>query len=495
MSNLPKYKFPSLTLLGNHEDQRFDVSVEEHLRKVKCIRDVMEANGVKIKEDIRAFFGPAISEYHVEPATGTKVSRIRTLADDIAVDMGVTGVRVSVCPDSVAIDIPNDHRSIVPQRGLFSSKTFRESVAELPLAIGYTITHEIKVIDLVDAPHILVAGATKQGKTVCLHSMVASLLFSKRPDEVKFVFIDPKMVDFSQYGALLNHYLCVLPGASNEEEERESAIVTSAQGAANVLGGLCAELEDRYRTLLEAKVNNIRSYNQKAENKLPYIVCFIDEYADLTVAFGAKKEAKEIAKRITASIIRCAQRGRAVGIHLILATQRPSRDVITGLIKANFPTRIAFRTSSRIDSTTILDMPGAEKLIGRGDMLLSQGTNTERIQGGYISEAEVESVAGFIAGQKGYNAPYYLPIPEDKKATEGIEEYDERFKDAAALVVIRQEASISMLQRLMGIGFAKGGRIIDQLEQTGIISPQTGSKPRKVLVPTLGDLDDILKGI
>lgn len=413
MNRLPKYKFPSLTLLSNYEDQRFGVTAEEHLRKVKCIRDVMEANGVKIKEDIRAFFGPAISEYHVEPATGTKVSRIRTLADDIAVDMGVTGVRVSVCPDSVAIDIPNDHRSIVPQRGLFSSKTFRESVAELPLAIGYTVTHENKVIDLVDAPHILVAGATKQGKTVCLHSMVASLLFSKRPDEVKFVFIDPKMVDFSQYGALLNHYLCVLPGASNEEEERESAIVTSAQGAANVLGGLCAELEDRYRTLLEAKVNNINSYNQKAENKLPYIVCFIDEYADLTVAFGAKKEAKELAKRITASIIRLVQRGRAVGIHLILATQRPSRDVITGFIKANFPTKIAFRTSSRIDSMTILDMPGAEKLIGEGDMLLSQGMNLERLQGGYISKEEVSAIVEYISSQKGFDKPYSLPEPKE----------------------------------------------------------------------------------
>jgi len=413
MNRLPKYRFPSLSLLKNYEDQRFSMTVEEHLRKVKCIREVITANGVNIKEDIRAYFGPAVSEYHVEPAPGTRASKIRDLADDIAAFIGATSVRATICQDYVAIEIPNDHRSIVPLKGLLDSKTFRDSGAELPLVIGYTKVHETKVIDLVGAPHILVAGATKQGKSVCLHSMVASLLFSKRPDELQFVFIDPKTFEFHEYGALFNHYLCVLPNASSEEEERSSAIVTSAQDAANVLAGLCAEMEDRYGTLLKAKVNNIRNYNQQEENKLPYIVCFIDEYADLTVAFGPKKEAKELAKRITASIIRLAQKGRAAGIHLILSTQRPSVDVITGLIKANFPTRIAFRTSSRIDSMTILDMPGAEKLIGEGDMLLSYGMNLERLQGGYISKKEVSAIVEYISSQKGFDKPYSLPEPKE----------------------------------------------------------------------------------
>ncbi len=287
-----------------------------------------------------------------------------------------------------------DHHSIVPLKSLLGSETFRDSAAELPLAIGYTKDQETKVIDLVDAPHILAAGATKQGKSVSLHSMVASLLFSKRPDELRFVFIDPKMVEFSEYGALINHYLW-----------RNTAIATRALDAANVLTGLCEEMEDRYGTLLAAQVKNVRDYNKQSDNKLPYIVCFIDEYADLTVAFGAnkeyKKKVKELTNRITESIIRLAQKGRAAGIHMVIATQRPSRDVITGLIKANFPTRIAFRTSSREDSKTILDQPGAEKLIGGGDLLFSQGNNLERMQGGYISKEEVSAIVKHIEAQKG----------------------------------------------------------------------------------------------
>ena len=408
-----KHRFPKLSLLNDLEDQRLGVTAEEHLRKVKSLRAMMEANGIVINEDIRAFFGPAISEYHIEPAPGTSITRIREIADNIAMSMGVTSVRTSVCQGSIAIEIPNDHRAIVPLRSLLGSEFFRNSTAELPLAIGSTKVKEAKVIDLVDAPHIFVAGASKQGKSVCLHSMVASLLFSKRPDEVKFVFIDPKMFEFREYGVLFNHYLCALPDASSEEA-RKKTIATRAQDAADVLAGLCTEMEDRYSTLVEAKVNNIRSYNQQAENKLPYIVCFIDEYADLTVALGAKKEAKELAKRITASIIRLAQRGRAAGIHMILSTQRPSVDVITGLIKANFPTRIAFRTSSRIDSMTILDMPGAEKLIGEGDMLLSQGMNLERLQGGYISKEEVSAIIEYISSQKGFDKPYSLPEPKEE---------------------------------------------------------------------------------
>ena len=387
MNCLTEYKFPDLTLLDKYEDQQFSMTAEEQFRKADRIRDIMDAYRLKIKEDIRALSGPAISEYQVALAPGTRPTRIRALVDDITLAIGSIGVRISVCPDSIVLEIPNDHRSTVSLRSLLEDKAFRGSTVGLPLAIGTTKVRSVKVIDLVDAPNILLAGATKQGKSVCLHSMVASLLFSKRPDEVKFVFIDPKMSDFSEYGALQSHYLC-------------APIITSPQDAASVLEGLCAEMEDRYNTLLQANANNIRDYNRQAEGKLPYIVCFIDEYGDLTVAFGAKKESRELSKRITASIICLAQRGQAAGIHMILTTQRPSRDVITGLIKANFPTRIAFRTASGIDSKNILDMPGAEKLIGKGDMLLSQGVNLERIQGGYISTEEVSAIVEFIGSQK-----------------------------------------------------------------------------------------------
>lgn len=485
MSKLSKFKKPRLDLLKQHVELRPMVGCEELMQNEKCIREIMQANNVQIEEDIIALFGPSVSRYEVTPASGIKISKIKSLADDIAFSLGKTGVRAFTTDQSLAFEIPNKERSLVPLKNLLSDKAFKKSEAELPLAIGMKPFYETSVIDLVDAPHILVAGATKQGKSVCLQTMVASLLFSKRPDEVKFVFIDPKMVDFPEYGALLNHYLCVLPNASNEEEERSSAIVTTAQDAANVLGGLCAEMEGRYNTLMQAKVSNVREYNRQAESKLPYIVCVIDEYADLTVTFGAKKESKELSKRITASIIRLAQSGRATGIHLILATQRPSRDVITGLIKANFPTRIAFRTSSRIDSMIILDMPGAEKLIGEGDMLLSQGMNLERIQGGYISKEEMSAIVDYIGAQKGhqksFSSPHYLPIPREDAI--GIDStvpmLDEQFVIAAEFVVSRQRASISDLQKHLCIGYAKAGRLIDQLEAAGIIGPET---PRKVLV-------------
>lgn len=412
MRKLSKFKRPKLDLLKQHVDLRPMVGCDELIHTEDCIREIMQANNVQIEEDIIALFGPSVSRYEVIPVKA-QVSKIKSLADEIAFRLGKKSVRAFTTDQSVAFEIPNMERSLVPLKNLLSDRAFKKSDAELPLAIGMKPFYVTSVIDLVDAPHILVAGATKQGKSVCLHSMVASLLFSKRPDELQFVFIDPKTFEFHEYGALFNHYLCTLPNASSEEEERSSAIVTSAQNAANVLAGLCAEMEDRYGTLLKAKVNNIRSYNQQAENKLPYIVCFIDEYADLAVAFGSKKEAKELAKRITTSIIRLAQRGRAAGIHLILSTQRPSVDVITGLIKANFPTRIAFRTSSRIDSMTILDMPGAEKLIGKGDMLLSQGMNLERLQGGYISKEEVSAIVEYISSQKGFDKPYSLPEPKE----------------------------------------------------------------------------------
>lgn len=407
MNKLSNYKMPSVNLLKDYADERVGMTAEEHIRKVEILRKVLEENKVSFEKDIPAFFGPAVSEYNVIPAPGTKVSKIKELADDIAFAMGVVAVRVSTRHNAVAIEIPNNHRSIVPLKGLVCDKIFRKNQAVLPLAVGYTMIQATKLIDLADAPHILLAGATKQGKSVCLHAMIASLLFSKRPDELKMVFIDPKRAEFGAFGKLLNHYLAVLP-ASSSEEERANSIVTKAPDAADVLEGLCVEMDARYEKLVDAKVNNIKEYNGLEGRHLPFIVCFVDEYADLTVAFGKNKT---IARRILTAIIRLAQKGRAVGIHMILATQRPSVDVITGLIKANFPTRIAFRTSSRIDSTVILDVPGAEKLIGAGDMLLEQGMNVERLQGGYISEDEVSAIVDSIGSQKGFNTPYYLPTP------------------------------------------------------------------------------------
>lgn len=405
MNKLSKYKMPSVNLLKDYADERVGMTAEEHLRKLKILREVLAANKVNV-EDIPTFFGPSVSEYNVVPTRGTKVSKIKELADDIAFAMGVVAVRVSIRQNSVAIEIPNDWRSIVPLKGVVCSKAFRNNQAALPLAIGYTMIQESKLIDLVDAPHILLAGATKQGKSTCLHTMVASLLFSKRPEELKMVFIDPKGVEFRAYQGLFNHYLAVCPDAASNEGERLGSIVTTAPAAANVLESLCAEMEERLEKLLKANALNFKEYNG---TDMPYIVCFVDEFADLTVPIG-NKEFKALARRITTAIIRLAQKGRAVGIHMILATQRPSTDVITGLIKGNFPTRIAFRTSSRIDSTIILDRPGAEALIGEGDLLLSQGADIERMQGGFISTDEVKALVDYVGSQKGFDVPYYLPM-------------------------------------------------------------------------------------
>ena len=405
MNKLSNYKMPSVSLLKDYSDERVGMRAEEHIRKVEILRKVLEENKVSFEKDIQAFFGPAVSEYNVVPAPGTKASIIKELADDIAFAMGVVAVRVSTRQYSVAIEIPNDHRSIVSLKGLVCDKVFRKNQAVLPLVIGYTMSQEIKLIDLFDAPHILLAGATKQGKTACLHTMVASLLFSKRPDELKMVFIDPKGAEFRAYQGLFNHYLAVRPDAASDEEHMDS-IVTKAPAAADVLESLRAEMEERQEKLLKAKALNFKEYRG---TDMPYIVCFVDEFADLTVHIG-DKEFKALTRRIMNAIIRLAQKGHSVGIHLVLATRKPSTDVITGLIKANFPTRIAFKTSSRIDSTIILDMPGAEKLIGEGDLLLSQSDDVERIQGGFISADEVKVLVDYVGTQKGFDAPYYLPL-------------------------------------------------------------------------------------
>ena len=509
--DLPKYMFPSLDILGDYANSRHEPSQEELNRNNNKIRATLASYKIQVR-DVTAIVGPTVTLYKVYPAPGVKIAAIKQLQDDIAISLNAKGVRVVTLSDSVGIEVANDTASIVPLKQLLNDESFRTSKAELPVAIGYTISQKVKVFDLADAPHLLVAGATKQGKSVGLNVIVSSLLYAKHPSELKFVFIDPKMVEFSSYARLINHYLAVLPTAADAQDEMDQAIVKNAKSAAAILQSLCVEMDDRYALLNKATVNNIKLYNDKYRDRhllptdghrfLPYIVVVIDEYADLTMSVGAGPESKAIARSITTSVIRLAQKGRAAGLHVILATQRPTVDVITGLIKANFPMRIAFRVTSRIDSSTILDQPGADKLIGRGDMLLYSGVEMERIQCAFISNDEIVSLTNAVGSQigyqKSYNTPYYLPEPAPAEGEESgggmvdMKQLDERFEEAARLIVTSQRGSTSDLQRRLGMGYAKAGRVMDQLEAAGIVGPQNGSKPREVLVKDFNELDQIL---
>ena len=507
---LPNFKFPPLELLETYEDGKHTMSAEELGRNKNQIIATLRNYKIEIT-DIKAVVGPTVTLYKVTPAPGIKISAIKNLQDDIAMAMNAKGVRVVTLQDSVGIEVANDQPSIVPLRGLLNDDAFRNTKFDLPVALGYTITQQVKVVDLAKAPHLLVAGATQQGKSVCLNVIIGSLLYSKHPSELKLVFIDPKMVEFTAYNSLLKHYLAVLPDAEDEESEKAHAIVKSAKDAEKVLRSLCIEMDDRYLLMAKAGVNKLNDYNNKFKDRklnpehghryLPYIVTVVDEYADLTMTTGASPEAKAASRSITNSIIRLAQKGRAAGLHVILATQRPSVDVISGIIKSNFPMRIAFRTSSRIDSQTIIDAPGAEKLIGRGDMLFSAGIENERIQCGLIESEEVRRLTDFIGDQtkygQSYNTPYYLPVPKDENGgADGgpvdVGDLDERFEEAARLVVTSQKASTSFLQTRLAMGFAKASRVMSQLEDAGIIGPQDGAKPRQVLVPDLDTLDQMI---
>lgn len=511
---LPKYKFPTLDLLEAHAGGRREVSSEELTRNNNKIRAALANYKIQLN-DVKAQVGPTVTLYKVYPAPGVKIADIKKLQEDIGMTLNARGVRVIQLSDCVGIEVANDYSSIVPLKALLNDTAFRESKAELPVAIGYTITQKVKVFDLADAPHLLVAGATKQGKSVGLNVIVSSLLYSKHPSELKFVFIDPKMVEFSSYAKLLKHYLAVLPDAGSEEDEANRSIVKNPKDAEKILRSLCIEMDDRYELLSKAGVNNIKLYNSRYKERklrpdhghryLPYIVVVVDEYADLTMTIGGAPEARAASRSITNSIIRLAQKGRAAGLHVILATQRPSVDVINGLIKSNFPMRIAFRVASRVDSTTIIDSPGAEKLIGKGDMLFSAGIESERIQCGFVSGDEIDSINTFISDQRGYgkcyNTPYYLPDVTDTGAEGGgagsldTNSLDERFAEAARLVVSTQKGSTSDLQRKLGMGYAKAGRVMDQLEAAGIVGPQEGSKPRQVLLSSLDELEPLLESV
>ena len=509
-SELERFEFPSLDLLKDYAEGRHKVSQQELDINNNRIRATLQNYRIEI-EKVTAVVGPTVTLYKVVPAPGVRVAAIENLHREIAMSLGASGVRVVTLPDSVGIEVPNSTPSIVPLKFMLNDDSFRNSTAELPVAIGYTITQEVKTFDLTDAPHLLVAGATKQGKSVGLNVIISSLLYAKHPTELKFVFIDPKMVEFTSYNSLLKHYLAVLPMAANEEEERKNAIVKTPKQAEQILNSLCIEMDERYNLLASAGVNDFKLYNEKYKDRhllptdghkfLPYLVVVIDEYADLIMAGGPGQDAKKSAKNIEASIIRLAQKGRAAGIHVIIATQRPSVNVITGLIKANFPTRIAFRVLSGADSKTILDSTGAENLIGKGDMLYYAGVKMERIQCALVSMSEINKITKFIGDQTGWkkccNTPYYLPMPESQDGESGggtidMQNIDPLFEDAARMVVNTRKGSTSDLQRRLGMGYARAGRVMDQLEAAGIVGPQEGSKPRQVLVTDILELDEIL---
>lgn len=509
-AELEKYEFPSIDLLEDYADGQHIVSNEELEINNNKIRNTLLNYKIEVLH-VKAVVGPTVTLYKVIPAPGIKVSAIENLHREIGMSLGAKGVRVVVLPDCVGIEVANREPSIVPLKKALDDDSFRNTKYELPIAIGYTITKKVKTFDLASAPHLLVAGATQQGKSVGLNVIISSLLYAKHPSELKFVFIDPKMVEFTAYNALLKHYLAVMPMAASEEEERDNAIVKDAKQAELVLNSLCIEMDERYKLLALAGVNNLKLYNEKYKDRyllpteghkyLPYLVVVIDEYADLTMAGGAGPDARKSAKNIESSIVRLAQKGRAAGIHVIIATQRPSVNVITGLIKTNFPTRIAFRVVSRVDSATILDANGAENLIGRGDMLYYAGVEMERVQCALVSMAEINKITNFIGSQTGYrkcyNTPYYLPVPESQDGeTSGgsidMQNLDPLFEDAARMVVTSQKGSTSDLQRRLGMGYARAGRVMDQLEGAGIVGPQEGSKPRQVLVANYEELDEIL---
>jgi len=506
------FKSPTPAILSSRTDEIRKVSPAEIQNNIDIIHDTLADHHIQVA-DIKAISGPTVTLYKVYPAKGVKVAAIRNLHEDIAVALGSGKIRAHTLTDSVGLEVPNRTRSLVPIKALVSSQEFKESTAELPIAIGSTIEGKTKVFDLTKAPHLLVAGSTNQGKSVGLNVIAASLLYAKRPSELKMIFIDPKGTEFTPYRNLYRHYLAVTTTADSEEDEIERSIAVKEKDADEVLKALCLEMKERYELLRQAgSCPNIKTYNQKFLDKrlrpdkghryLPYIVAIIDEYAQLTLVTG-KPEARNISRSITTSIISLAQMGRAAGIHMIIATQTPRKDVISGMIKANFPTMISFKVANSTESQVVLDNMGAEKLIGNGDMLFSQNANMERIQCGYIGPEEINALTKSIESQKGaqkcYSTPYYLPEVKDDEngADEGgvvdMKKIDPNFADAARLVVTSGRASTSFLQTQMGMGFARSARVMSQLEAAGIVGPQNSSKNRDVLVNSLVELDEILK--
>ena len=488
--DLENYKFPTLDLLNQYEDNGPNIDMEEQNANKDRIIKVLRSFGIEISS-IKASVGPTITLYEITPAEGVRISKIRNLEDDIALSLSALGIRI-IAPipgkGTIGIEVPNANPRIVPMQSILNSKKFQETTMELPIALGKTITNEVFMVDLAKAPHMLVAGATGQGKSVGLNAIVTSLLYKKHPAELKFVIVDPKKVEFSVYTPIERHFLAKLP-------DGEDAIITDVSKVVQTLNSLCIEMDTRYDLLRKAGCRNIKEYNakfisrqlnpEKGHRFMPYIVIIIDEFGDLIMTAG---------KEVELPICRIAQLARAVGIHAIIATQRPTTNIITGTIKANVPARVAFRVAAMMDSRTILDRSGAQQLIGKGDMLYLQGNDPVRVQCAFVDTPEVERIANYISKQQGYPTAFMLPeyVGEESESSIGevdMNRLDPMFEDAARLVVIHQQGSTSLIQRKFSIGYNRAGRIMDQLEKAGIVGPTQGSKARDVLCMDETDLE------
>ena len=491
-----RYKFPTLNLLKKYDNSgRPEVDEDEIKANNQRIVEVLNSFNVSIKE-IRATVGPTITLYEITPAPGVKISRIQNLEKDIALNLAALGIRI-IAPmpgkGTIGIEVPNKNANIVSMESILNSKKFQESKMDLPIALGKTITNEVFMVDLAKIPHLLVAGATGQGKSVGLNAIITSLLYKKHPNELKLVLIDPKKVEFSVYGPLANHFMATLP--ENEDEP----IITDVTKVVRTLNSLCKLMDTRYDLLKMAGARNVKEYNEKFINRklspangheyMPYIVVIIDEFGDLIMTAG---------KEIELPIARIAQLARAVGIHMVIATQRPTTNIITGTIKANFPGRMAFKVSSQIDSRTILDQKGADQLVGRGDMLILTGNEPVRVQCAFVDTPEVERINHYIADQPGPVEPLELPEPVSDDAGAGVSgsvdshTLDPYFDEAAHAIVVTQQGSTSMIQRRFSIGYNRAGRLMDQLEAAGIVGVAQGSKPRDVLISDENSLNTLL---
>jgi len=493
--DLSGYKFPPLELLNEYETGKVQVTQEE----LNANKDKIVATLTNFKigiSSIKATIGPTVTLYEIVPDAGIKISRIKNLEDDIALNLAALGIRI-IAPipgkGTIGIEVPNKNREMVSIRSVLSSPTFSKSDKELPIALGKTISNELFVIDLTKMPHLLVAGATGQGKSVGLNVILTSLLYKKHPSQLKFILVDPKKVEMSLFSKIERHYLAKLPNS-------EEAIITDTKKVVYTLNSLCIEMENRYEMLKDAGAKNLKEYNAKfvarklnpkeGHRFLPYIVLVIDELADLMMTAG---------KEVETPIARLAQLARAIGIHLVLATQRPSVNVITGVIKANFPARLSFRVTSKIDSRTILDTGGADQLVGQGDMLLSAGSEIIRLQSPFVDTPELDRIVDFIGAQRGYDSAYLLPEFEGEDeggpSTVDLSDRDSLFEEAARLIVHHQQGSTSLIQRKLKLGYNRAGRLIDQLEAAGIVGPFEGSKAREVLIKDEMSLEQLLNAL
>jgi S-DNA-T family DNA segregation ATPase FtsK/SpoIIIE len=493
-----KYQFPTLELLNEYGDNKGKVESAELSEKTRMIEDTLKNYGIGIKK-ISATIGPTVTLYEIIPQDGVRIAKIKNLEDDIALSLAALGIRI-IAPipgrGTIGIEVPNSVPAMVSMKSVLASSKFVNAEMDLPIGFGKTISNEVFVADLAKMPHLLMAGATGQGKSVGLNAILVSLLYKKHPSQIKFVLVDPKKVELNIYKTIERHFLAKIPGD-------QDAIITDTKLVVHTLNSLCKEMDDRYDLLKDAQVRNLREYNAKFISRrlpptdkiehrfLPYIVVVIDELADLMMTAG---------KEVEHPIARLAQLARAIGIHLILATQRPSVNIITGTIKANFPARVAFRVSQKIDSRTILDANGADQLIGKGDMLFSNGNDLIRLQCAFVDTPEVEKITEFIGNQPG-REPYLLPLVQTEGDDSGISEgfdhsnRDELFEEAARIIVVNQQGSTSLLQRRLNLGYNRAGRLIDQLEKAGIVGPFKGSKAREVLMHTEAELDEHLKNL